>query len=237
MAGTYQFTASCKDILGQTLNFTSNAIQIGYAEPTPVPTEAPLVTPPAPATEPLPTDQPEPEWLDQAESIAGIAKWILAGIGGLLLLLLLIGAVRRGKSRSDSKKAMDHLEGATYRDYGTKPKRRRSEIDNGGTEADKAAAADNENSAHSSALMAETLKRLYDEKTPEQAAQEAGETANDADQAAAETAAPAAEAAAPATETTTETPEVSPETVEAAKEALQARAEETGTGRRRRSKN
>ena len=229
MAGSYQFTASCKDVLGQTLNFNSNAIPIAYAEPTPVPTEAPLVTPPAPATEPLPTDQPEPEWLDQAEGVAGIAKWILAGVGGLLLLLLLIGAVRRGKSRSDSKKAMDHLEGATYRDYGTKPKHRRSEINNGGTEADHAAAAENENSAHSSELMAETLKRLYDEKAPEQTVKEAAEVVTEVADKAAE------EAAAPAAETAEKAAEVSLETAEAVKEALQARAEET-TGRRRRSK-
>ena len=234
MAGTYQFTASCKDVLDQTLNFSSNAILISYAEPTPVPTEAPLVTPPAPATEPMPTDQPEPEWLDQAESIAGIAKWILAGVGGLLLLLLLIGAVRRGKSRSESKKAMDHLEGATYRDYGAKPKRRRSEINNGGTEADKAAAAENENSAHSSELMAETLKRLYDEKAPEQAEKETADTAEKVMNEVKQT---AAEAAEPAKEAVEEAVEVPAETVEAAKEALQARAEETGTGRRRRSKN
>ena len=235
MPGTYQFTASCKDVLGQTLVFESNPTRIDYAEPTPVPTEAPLVTPPAPATEPMPTDQPEPEWLDQAESIAEIAKWILAGIGGVLLLLLLIGAIRRGKSRSDSKKAMDHLDGATYRDYGTKPKRRRSEINNGGTEADKAAADANENSAHSSELMAETLKRLYEDKAPEQAAKETAEvvteTAKKAEQTVAEAAAPAAETAA---ETKAETIEASAETIEAAKEALQARAEESGSGRRRR---
>ena len=233
MAGTYQFTASCKDVLGQTLNFTSNPIQIIYAEPTPVPTEAPLVTPPAPATEPMPTDQPEPDWLDQAESIAGIAKWILAGVGGLLLLLLLIGAVRRGRSRSESKKAMDHLEGATYRDYGAKPRRRRSEINNGGTEADKAAAAENENSAHSSELMAETLKRLYDDKSPEQAAGDVAETETKAADAGEQTAAEAAVSAAEAVE---ETVEASEETIEAAKEAMQARADEAGTGRRRRSK-
>ena len=235
MPGTYQFTASCKDVLGQTLVFESNPTRIDYAEPTPVPTEAPLVTPPAPATEPMPTDQPEPEWLDQAESIAEIAKWILAGIGGVLLLLLLIGAIRRGKSRSDSKKAMDHLDGATYRDYGTKPKRRRSEINNGGTEADKADADANENSAHSSELMAETLKRLYEDKAPEQAAKETAEvvteTAKKAEQTVAEAAAPAAETAA---ETKAETIEASAETIEAAKEALQARAEESGSGRHRR---
>ena len=254
MAGTYQFTANCKDVLGQTLSFSSNPIQITYAEPTPVPTEAPLVTPPAPATEPLPTDQPEPEWLDQAENIAGTAKWILAGIGGVLLLLLLIGAIRRGKSRSDSKKAMDHLDGATYREYGVKPKRRRSEINNGGTEADKAAAAENENSAHSSELMAETLKRLYEDKAPEQAAKGTAEvvteTAEQADQTAAEAIAPTAETAAQTTETVAEKTEataeaaetkaeeaeIPAETIEAAKEALQARAEDSGTGRRRRGK-
>ena len=123
---------------------------------------------------------------------------------------------------------MDHLEGATYRDYGTKPKRRRSEINNGGTEADKAASAENENSAHNSELMAETLKRLYDEKAPEQTVKEAAEVVTEvADKAAEEAAAPAAEAAEKAAE-------VSAETVEAAKEALQARAEESGSGRRRR---
>jgi len=145
--------------------------------------------------------------------------------------------VRRGKSRSESKKAMDHLEGATYRDYGTKPKRRRSEINNGGTEADHAAAAENENSAHSSELMAETLKRLYDEKKPEQAAKDtAGAAAGavtEAGQAAAEAAAPVAEAAAPAAEAAEKAAEVPAETIEAAKEAMQVRAEET-TGRRRR---
>ena len=251
MAGTYQFTASCKDVLGQTLVFESNPVRIDYAEPTPVPTEAPLVTPPAPATEPMPTDQPDPEWLDQAENIAGIAKWILAGIGGVLLLLLLIGAIRRGKSRSDSKKAMDHLDGATYREYAMKPKRRRSEIDNGGTEADKAAADANENSAHSSELMAETLKRLYEDKAPGEAAKVTAEavteTAEKAEQTATEAAAPAAEAAAEtaeaakeavaeATETKAETVEASAETIQAAKEALQARAEDSGAGRRRRGK-
>ena len=234
MAGTFQFTARCKDQLGQTLSFTSNPIVISYSEPTPVPTEAPLVTPPAPSMEPMPTDQPEPEWLDQAESIADSAKWILAGIGGVLLILLLIGAVRRGKSRSESRKAMDHLEGATYRDYGTAPKRRRrSEISNGGTDTGSGAEPEKENSAQNSELMAETLKRLYTDKAEDESAapQEAAE-------AAAETAETAAEDAASAAETVQETAQ---ETVqEAAQEAVQeasAAAEETaGASRRRRGR-
>ena len=182
MAGTFQFTAACKDQLDQPLTFTSNAVAISFAQTTPVPTEAPLVTPPAPATEPLPTDQPEPEWLGQAESVADNAKWILAGVAGLLLFLLLIGAVRRGKSKSESKKAMDHLEGrTTYRDYSSAPKRRhRSEISNGGTAAEtgsvpEAKPDEQEGTAHDGELMAETLRKLYSDKPAE--AKEAAETA------------------------------------------------------------
>ena len=225
MAGTYQFTASCRDQLGQTLSFASNPILIGYAEPTPVPTEAPLVTPPAPAMEPMPTDQPEPEWLEQAGSIADIAKWVLAGIGGVLLLLLLIGAVRRGKSRSESRKAMDHLQGATYRDYSTQPRRRRrSEIDNGGTGDEAKAPEKAEETVQNSELMAETLKRLYTDQPAEDAAKAiettVGETAD----------APAAQA--PAAEVAADAAVQAAETV---KEAEQP-AEEAARGRRRRGK-
>ena len=226
MAGTYQFTASCKDQLGQTLTFTSNAVSIGYAQPTPVPTEAPLVTPPAPAMEPLPTDKPEPEWLDQASSIADIAKWVLAGVGALLLILLLIGAVRRGKSRCESKKAMDHLQGATYRDYSTQPKRRqRSEISNGGTGEDaKAAPEKAEETVQDSELMAETLKRLYSDQPAETAA-ETVETA-------AEATADAPTADAPTAEAPAEEAVKAAETVQETAQAV----EEAAKGRRRRGK-
>ena len=232
MEGTFQFTASCRDQLDQTLTFTSNPVVISYSEPTPVPTEAPLVTPLAPKAEPMPTDQPEPEWLDQAESIADIAKWILAGIAGVLLILLLIGAVRRGKSRSESKKAMDHLEGATYRDYSTEPKRRRrSEISNGGTAAEAADTPEEkpaeENTAQNSELMAETLRRLYsekpDEKAPEAVAEAVEETV-------AETAAEAGEAAAETAEAAAE------EAVEEVTEEVKAAAEEAIATRRRRGR-
>ena len=219
MEGTYQFTATCKDQLDQTLTFTSNPVVIAYNEPTPVPTEAPLVTPPAPATEPIPTDQPEPEYLDQMESVAEGAKWVFAGIAAVLLTLLLIGAVRRGKSRSESKKAMDHLEGATYRDYSSEPKRRRrSEISNGGTAGEEAAEeagpAENEGTAQSSELMAETLRRLYSEK-PEEAAAEAAGSVEEA-----------------AEKTEGEVEEAAEEAVEEVKKA----AEEAGGTRRRRGR-
>ncbi len=229
MQGTYQFTASCKDQLDQVLTFASNTVFIAYSEPTPEPTAAPLVTPPAPAAEPMPTDQPEPEWLDQAQGIAESAKWILTGIAGVLLLLLLIGAVRRGKSRSESKKAMDHLEGANYRDYSAEPKRRhRSEISNGGTVEEAAAAVEEtpataeETTAQSSELMAETLRRLYSEK-PEEAA--------------AETAAEAKEAVKEAAEETAEkAEETAEETAAEVTEEVKAAAEEAIASRRRRGR-
>ena len=227
--GTFQFTATCRDQLDQTLSFTSNPVVIAYSEPTPVPTEAPMVTPPAPATEPIPTDQPEPEWLSQAENIAESAKWILAGVAGVLLILLLIGAVRRGKSRSESKKAMDHLEGANYRDYSAEPKhRRRNEISNGGTAEAPAAGEgkqEEEGTAQNSELMAETLRRLYSEK-PEEKAAEAAEAAEEAAAEGAEAVAGAAEDAAGE----------AAETVKEAEQEVQKAAEEAGGARRRRGR-
>ena len=183
MAGTFQFTASCKDALGQTQKFTSNPVRVDYAPPTPVPTEAPLVTPPAPPMETMPAEEKEPEWLSQAESISEAAKWPLAGIGGVLLLLLLIGAVRRGRNRSQSKRAMDHLEGAVYRDYSAAPRGgRRSVITDNTDGKDNAVPSvkETEGSVQNSELMAETLKRLYTEDEPTEvteATEPAAETA------------------------------------------------------------
>ena len=231
MAGTFQFTATCRDALDQVLSFNSNPVVISYAEPTPVPTEAPLVTPPAPAMEPIPTDQPEPEWLGQAESIADSAKWILTGVAGLLLILLLIGAVRRGKSRSDSRKAMDHLEGANYRDYSSVPKRRhRSEISNGGTAgaAESAGSQETENTVQNGELMAETLRKLYAEKPGEEAGAVVGEAAESAAEAVEEAAETAAETAETVTEKAAESAgeavaEVTEETKKAAEDAMASR--------------
>ena len=184
MPGLYQFSATCKDQLSQTLTFSSNSIRIAHERPTPEPTEAPIVTPPAPRYEEVPEsyeDLPEnkklPAWTDQVEEIAGTARWALAGVAGVLLVLLLIGFIRRGILKSQSKKAMDHLDGANYRDYSTQPrKNRRSEISSGSDsrtpDAAKKAAEEKENTAQDSELMAETLKRLYNTDSQ---AEDAGE--------------------------------------------------------------
>ena len=182
MPGTFQFTASCRDQLSQTLTFTSNPIRITHQQPTPEPTEAPIVTPPAPRYQEMPqtyddldASQKLPAWTDQVEEIAGTAKWVLAGIAGLGVLLLLIGGIRRGVLKSQSKKAMDHLDGANYRDYSTQPKRKhRSEISpssDAARTAEKAAekAPEAEGTAQDSDLMAETLRKLYSNDAPAEA--------------------------------------------------------------------
>lgn len=197
MAGTFQFNATVKDELNQMLVFSSNAIPIAYAPPTPVPTEAPLVTPPAPAQIEMPQATAAPTWIRQAESAADTAKWVFLGIAGVLGLLLLIGAGRRARMKSESNKAMDHLEGANYRDYSTAPRgRRRNEVISGEEEAAREAAADETEKTEEPAkpeeekseLMAETLKRLYNDSADgaKEAAEEAGAVVEEAAEAAEE---------------------------------------------------
>lgn len=197
MAGTFQFNATVKDELNQMLVFSSNPIPIAYAPPTPVPTEAPLVTPPAPAQIEMPQATAAPTWIRQAESAADTAKWVFLGIAGVLGLLLLIGAGRRARMKSESNKAMDHLEGANYRDYSTAPRgRRRNEVISGEEEAAREAAADETEKTEEPAkpeeekseLMAETLKRLYNDSADgaKEAAEEAGAVVEEAAEAAEE---------------------------------------------------
>jgi hypothetical protein len=117
----------------------------------------------------MPQATAAPGWISQAEQTADTAKWILAGVAGVLAVLLLVGAVRRGRSKSQSKKAMDHLDGANYRDYSVAPKgRKRNEVISGEEERAEEAAPAEEAPAEAavpenSEPMAETLRRLYNE--------------------------------------------------------------------------
>ena len=215
-------------MITQTLSFPSNAIPIKHAPPTPEPTATPVITPPAPVQVTYPPATAEPTWISQAEGIADSLKWILAAVAGALAILLLIGAVRRAISKSQSNKAMDHLDGGLYRDYSATPKRgRRNEI-RSGTDEDKpqevaeTAAAPEETPAPAeekadipdeAAPMAETLRRLYSEKKEdaEQAAEAAVKTveeaADDVKEAAAEAAEDAGEALKDAADTAVQTAE------------------------------
>ena len=117
MAGNFGFNARVKNQLDQTIRFDSNTIHIGYAQPTAAPTEAPIVTPPRPSYEPIPTDDGIPESMTMLQQVLHYAVYVIGALAALSCLLFLIGAIRRGRLRAESNAAMDHLEGGSYRDY------------------------------------------------------------------------------------------------------------------------
>ena len=217
--GTFQFEARVNDQLGQTLTFLSNTIPISHSQPTPEPTATPPVTPVAPVVLTYPPATAEPAWIGQAEGVADSLKWILTAVAGVLAVLLLIGAVRRAISKSQSNKAMDHLDGALYRDYSAAPKRgKRNEI-RSGTDEEKPPeeaepvpeeteipAAEAPEIPDETAPMSETLRRLYSEKK-EEAEQAAEDAAADVKEAVEEVAEDAGEALKDAADTAVQTAE------------------------------
>jgi cytoskeletal protein RodZ len=143
-------------------------------------------------------------------------------VAGVLAVLLLIGAVRRAISKSQSNKAMDHLDGGLYRDYSATPKRgKRNEIRSGMDEEKpqeepettpeeaEAPAAAEPDIPDETAPMAETLRRLYSEKKEdaEQAAETVKEAAADVAEAVEEAAEDAGEALKDAADTAVQTAE------------------------------
>ena len=117
MAGQYQFVARAKNQLGETQNFESNIVRINYTLPTPVPTEAPIVTPVAPVYLEMPTEA------DLSRDYGTLQRYLRYGAIALAvpavlgLGLVLIGGVRRARSAAESAKAVDHLERGSVRDY------------------------------------------------------------------------------------------------------------------------
>lgn len=179
MAGQYQFVASAKDQLSQTVSFNSNILPIAYAQPTAVPTTVPIVTPPAPQLQPVPDKVELPGWMTLLENVSGQARWILSGITAVLLVLLVIGGCRRLAKKHESNKAVDHMERGNYRDYSAEPKGKRNEVEDRvynkddpepdpEPEAD-APVAPEATTVQDSELMTETLRRLYQEKPAEDA--------------------------------------------------------------------
>ncbi len=117
MAGTYQFSARVKNQLNETQTFAGNTVYIRYSAPTPVPTEVPIVTPPAPHTQPIPEKDDLPEdYTKTAETLNQVGWGLLipVGVGALLILIGLIGRLIRGVR---SMGAVDHLERSGLRDY------------------------------------------------------------------------------------------------------------------------
>lgn len=123
MAGQYRFDAKVKNQLSETETFESNIIPIAFANPTPVPTEAPIVTPPMPVYEDMPTDDGLPSYVGSVQKTLDVLYWVFMSLAGVSLLLLAIGVVRRIQDSIASSKAQDHLERSSSRDY-TRPSAR-----------------------------------------------------------------------------------------------------------------
>ena len=127
----------------------------------------------------------------------------------------------RNLTKSQSKKAMDHLDGANYRDYSVAPKgRRRNEIMSGEeehAEAPDGGTAVSGAAEEGSALMTETLQRLYNESGD--AAKKAADEATDVAEVIADKAEEAAETVKETVEETAE--EATDEVKEEVSDAVQ----------------
>ena len=174
MAGQYRFDARVKNQLNETETFESNIIHIAFAQPTPEPTDAPIVTPPMPTYEDIPTDDGLPAYVDTVQKALSIAYRVLLVLAAICLLLLAIGVVRRMQAIHESNKAQDHLERGSYRDY-TQPapkgreERKSSRKDEPvarpiGEDKEDPALPDTDDASRTvedGELMAETLAKLY----------------------------------------------------------------------------
>ncbi len=117
MAGQYRFDASVKNQLDETETFNSNIIPIAYAQPTAVPTEAPIITPPLPKYEEIPTDDGLPEYVGSIQQVLQALYWVFMVLAIISLALLAAGVVRRIQANVASSKAQDHLERSGSRNY------------------------------------------------------------------------------------------------------------------------
>ncbi|MBR4081871.1 MAG: hypothetical protein IKK21_08820, partial [Clostridia bacterium] len=187
MAGQFAFSARVKDQLGETASFMSNVVPIAYAQPTPVPTEAPIVTPPKPVYEEMPTDDGLPAYVATVQTALNWVMWIFGVLAVICLILLLIGAIRRLIAKANYREPeQGQLERVSRRDYHSETSehhglaeavRQQSEEmddeepvgrtvgeDRGAPDTDEA--YDNEGIADiaSGDIMAETLAKLYPER-------------------------------------------------------------------------
>lgn len=162
MAGQFQFVAKCKNQLNETAEFASNILPITFSTPTAEPTEAPLITPEPPvyATKPVTADVPE--YFGTIENVLDIAKWVLAGLGGVCLLLFAVGAVAHAKMKRNAAKVVDQLEGGAYRDYYDRPRNRKTREVQPAEQAENPIADEEPGD-----VMAETLAKLYPDREAE----------------------------------------------------------------------
>jgi len=110
MAGTFQFTAVCKDLLGNEVTSKSNVLTITYSVPTPEPTTVPQRTPAPLVTEMIPTSAGLPSAFTTAKNVSLILFGLFVVLLGGILLLLMVAFSKRIAQKRQSEAALDHLE-------------------------------------------------------------------------------------------------------------------------------
>lgn len=127
-AGKFRFTASAKDALNNTVSFDSNELRIAYAAPTSAPTVQPTtVIKPLVTVTVAPLEVLEPVAL-QTRDLLRYAAMVLGGLFGITFVLFAISSIVRGKRRSASEKAYDHMDLGGKRDYTEKAQYPTSDI-------------------------------------------------------------------------------------------------------------
>lgn len=120
-SGKYQFTASTKDALNNTVEFKSNILDIAYARPTAVPTAVPAVTVPPLVTIAPPTVSDVSPLILQGSDALRTASLILGVVFVAMLGLIIASSIVRARNNRQSKDAYDHLDLAERRVY-TEPR-------------------------------------------------------------------------------------------------------------------
>ena len=116
-AGSFRFTATTKDTIGNTVRFESNTLSLPYTRITAAPTSTP-----APTVPPLET-LPPVRYTDAGPILRTMirvlytAAIVLGALAAAALVLFLVSTVVRARKRHQSDNAYDHLDLAERRDY------------------------------------------------------------------------------------------------------------------------
>ena len=116
-AGSFRFTATTKDTIGNTVRFESNTLSLPYTRVTAAPTSTP-----APTAPPLET-LPPVRYTDAGPILRTMirvlyyAAIVLGALAAITLLLFIVSSIVRARKRHQSENAYDHLDLAERRDY------------------------------------------------------------------------------------------------------------------------
>ena len=115
--GKFRFDANTTGQLEEALTFYGNEVPIVYAAPTATPSMVPIATPAIPQMEDLPTEVELPEYITTAAQALDIGFWVLLGLAGVCVVLIVVGFIGRGANKAKSDNAADCLERSASNDY------------------------------------------------------------------------------------------------------------------------